>query len=210
MDFSFQPSLRRRIVDNLGAFARRAYDGEPLRRAAVALVVTRCEDRDDACILLTLRPRHMNRHSGQFALPGGRLDQGETVRDAALRELHEELGLNLPQDRVLGMLDDYPTRSGFCITPLVMWGGANPALSPDANEVERVYRIPFDELNSPTVPDLSEPADGGPPVLSAMIPNLGGRVYAPTAAMLYQFREVAIRGADTRVAHYGQPEFAWK
>ena len=210
MEFPFTNALRQRITDNLASFKETQLRDHGLRHAAVAIVIGKQENSEGACVLLTLRPRHLNRHGGQFALPGGRLDQGETVQEAALRELHEEIGLDLPQDRIIGKLDDYPTRSGFCITPLVVWGGAALDLKPDPNEVARVYRIPFEELNSPTVPDLSEPEENRQPILSAHMPSLGGRVYSPTAAMLYQFREVAIRGNDTRVAHYEQPEFAWK
>ncbi|MBZ0218708.1 MAG: hypothetical protein K8F25_19280, partial [Fimbriimonadaceae bacterium] len=107
-------------------------------------------------------------------------------------------------------LDDYATRSGFRISPLVFWGNETAILNPDPNEVEQVFRIPFEELNSSSVPDLSDTPDGEHPVLSALMPSLGGRLYAPTAALLYQFREVAIRGNNTRVAHFDQPEFAWK
>jgi 8-oxo-dGTP pyrophosphatase MutT (NUDIX family) len=151
----------------------------------------------------------LRRHGGQYALPGGRLDEGETAAEAALRELEEELGLALGADRILGMLDDYPTRSGFRITPVVLWGAGAGEIRPDVQEVDQVYRIPLADLLSPAIPHL-EPGPDDHPVLSAPLATLGHRVFAPTAAMLYQFREVAILGRDTRVAHYDQPAFAWK
>ncbi len=209
-EFSFNDDLLNRIKRNLSGFSRVELAKNNLAKAAVSIIVAKNAENSGASVLLTLRPKHMNRHSGQFALPGGRLDDGETVVNAALRETREELGLKLDQSNILGKLDDYPTRSGFCVSPLVMWSESEEDLKPDPNEVKRVYHIPFEELNSPQIPSLSETANGNNPVLSAHLPSAGGYVYAPTAAILYQFREVAIRGLDTRVAHFGQPEFAWK
>lgn len=209
MDFTFTPALRHVIKARLGEFARAPLDRDGLRPAAVGVVVIGGDD-GKGCVLLTRRPPHLNRHGGQFALPGGRLDEGETAIDAALRELDEELGLRLEEGDVLGRLDDYPTRSGFRISPVVMWGGDAPRLAPDPNEVARVFHIPLHELNSPALPHTTETDAGEHPILSAPLPTAGGRVYAPTAAVLYQFREVALRGRATRVSHYDQPQFAWK
>ena len=210
MRFRFGPDLREAIARNLAGFSLRRIEDDRLRQAAVALVVVAAEAGDHACLLLTLRPRTIKRHSGQYALPGGRLDPGETPQQAALRELEEELGLVLDGGRVLGCLDDYPTRSGFRITPVVAWGKTGKALRPDPDEVAKVFRIPLDELVRPEIPHLHDVPDGEQPVLSAPIPTLGGHVYAPTAAILYQFREVALEGRATRVSHFGQPRFAWR
>jgi len=207
-DHYFQNDLRARIEENLGGFERRAIEDGSLRPAAVAIVIV--DDGDgQAALLLTTRSAGLRRHGGQFALPGGRLDEGETVRAAALRELSEELGLTLGDERIIGMLDDYPTRSGFRITPVVVWGSDAGAPVPDPQEVDKVYLIPLADLLSPEIPHL-EPGPGDYPILSAPLATLGHRVFAPTAAMLYQFREVALLGRDTRVAHYDQPAFAWK
>ena len=210
MDFTYGSELKSRIGGHLTAFTPLAQDLDGLRHAAVAVVVVGDGNGGEACVLLTRRPTHLNRHRGQFALPGGRLDDGETAAGAALRELHEEMGLDLTPNSVLGTLDDYPTRSGFRISPVVMWGGEAPELNPDPNEVARVFHIPLSELNSPLLPETTETDAGEHPILSAPLPTAGGSVFAPTAAVLYQFREVALRGEETRVNHYDQPEFAWK
>lgn len=208
--YSFTNDLRQRLTDNLAALDIHALDGKDLRHAAVAIVVVAHPETEQACVLLTLRPDRMNRHAGQYALPGGRLDEGENQLQASLRELQEELGVTLGPDDQIGTLDDYPTRSGFRITPLVFWAESPVTLTPDPVEVDQVFHITLEELDCPNIPILSDPEPGERPVLSAHLATLGHEVYAPTAAMLYQFREVAMRGEATRVAEYDQPTFAWK
>lgn len=201
--------LRRRILANLDAFDRRAHDGPGLVRAAVALVVVGDED-DEACFLITRRASRLRHHAGQWALPGGRLDPGEDAIAAALRETREELGLHLEPDRILGLLDDYPTRSGFAITPVVVWAGPHPALEPNPDEVAAVYRVPLATLERPEVPKLRHIEESDRPVISVPIAMLKADIHAPTAAVLYQLREVALRGRATRVDHFEQPVFAWR
>ncbi len=208
MSYQFGSELRDRLTANLAEFDRTSLQHEGLRIAAVNLVVTQHSNKDQACILLTRRPETMRRHAGQFALPGGRVDEGETLQQAALRELHEEMGVELSEDHIIGQLDDYPTRSGFSITPFVVWGGASLEIIPDPEEVARVFEIPFDELDGPAIPYLEPQDDHEHPILSAPLATIGDRVFAPTAAMLYQFREVAMNGRATRVAHFDQPHFA--
>lgn len=210
MQHRFDGRLKQRITDNLARFERRAIDDAGMRRAAVALVVVRGDVPEDAALLLTKRPENLRRHGGQFALPGGRMDEGETEAGAALRELDEELGLLLRPDSVIGYLDDYPTRSGFRITPVVVWADERAELRPDPEEVARVFSIPFSDLESPEIPYLEPSTASDHPVMSAPLATIGHRVYAPTAALLYQFREVALRGEATRVAHFDQPRFAWR
>ena len=152
----------------------------------------------------------MPRHSGQYALPGGRMDAGESEQGAARRELEEELGIPAAAATVLGCLDDYATRSGFRITPVVVWIAERVPIVADAGEVEAVFHIPLDDLLHPAIPTLRNIAESDRPVLSMELATLGHEVFAPTAAMLYQFREVALRGQCTRVAHYDQPVFAWR
>jgi 8-oxo-dGTP pyrophosphatase MutT (NUDIX family) len=159
-------------------------------------------------VLLTRRAPRLRAHGGQWALPGGRLEPGELPVDAALRELEEELGFLLPTSAVLGTLDDYPTRSGYVITPLVVWGGADPVLRPDPGEVGSVHRISFRELCRPDSPRFVAIPESDRPVVQ--LPIGGDLVHAPTGAVLLQFRRVAIEGVAERVADYEQPVFAWK
>lgn len=202
-----EPALRARIEAHLTGFERRPHRQDELRPAAVALAITADED-GNACFLLTRRAAGLRAHSGQWALPGGRLDDGESAQEAALRELDEECGLSLPKNSVLGELDDYPTRSGYVITPVVCWVDAGGALSPNPDEVEVVHHVPLAELDRPDVPRLRAIPESERPVIA--VPLLGTFIHAPTAALLYQLREVAVWGRDTRVAHYEQPVFAWR
>jgi 8-oxo-dGTP pyrophosphatase MutT (NUDIX family) len=201
------PALRERVAENLRGFERTSHHEPALRAAAVTLVLLDDEE-GRACFVLTRRSSNLPNHPGQWALPGGRTDAGETHVEAALRECHEEVGLALDESQVLGLLDDYPTRSGFVITPVVVWGGTGCEMTANEAEVAAIYRIPLVELDHPDVPRLREIPESDRPVIS--VPLRGDNIHAPTAAILYQLREVAIHGRGTRVAHFEQPVWAWK
>ena len=199
--------LRSRIESHLAGFERQPWSDPKLRRAAVA--VTLVDDAEgEACFVLTRRASRLKDHAGQWALPGGSLDAGEGAREAALRELSEEVGLEIGGDGILGLLDDYPTRSGFSITPVVVWAAPGATLEANPDEVAEVYRVPLRDLEAPEVPQLRTIPESDRPVIS--VPLLGSQIHAPTAAILYQLREVALRGLNTRVSHYEQPVFAWR
>jgi len=199
--------LRARITANLGAHARSVERDPSLRPAAVAMTIV-ANAAGEACFVITRRASTLRSHSGQWALPGGRVDEGEEPTRAALRELDEEVGLRCAADRVLGLLDDYPTRSGFRITPVVVWAGDEVVLRPNPREVAEAYRVPIAGLDAPGIPKLFDIEQSDRPVLSVRI--LGQDIFAPTAAVVFQFREVAIHGRNTRVAQYDQPLFAWR
>lgn len=202
----FGDAMRALASERLASFERIAVPLEDRRAAAVALTLVADTD-GRPCFVLTRRAAKLNRHAGQWALPGGRLDPGESAIDAALRELREEVGLALEPDAVLGLLDDYPTRSGYVITPVVVWGGDDAKLERDPGEVAAIHRIQLADLMRPEVPRLRTIPQSDRPVIS--IPLHVADVHAPTAAIVYQLREVVMRGLPTRVAHYEQPVFAW-
>lgn len=161
---------------------------------------------DQAALLLTRRASTLNRHAGQWALPGGRIDPGEDAVAAALREMHEEVGLRLDTSAVLGTLDDFVTRSGYVITPVVLWAGAVATLVPNPDEVASVHRIRIEEFMRADAPMLEPSEDPGRQIMR--MPVGKHWIAAPTAAVIYQFRELCIAGRPTRVAHFDQPLFA--
>jgi 8-oxo-dGTP pyrophosphatase MutT (NUDIX family) len=195
------------ITQNVASFHSQSQPLGELRAAAVAIVIA--QSCGKSSVLLTRRSGKLRAHSGQWALPGGRLDNGESAEDAALRELEEEINLSLPRNAIIGRLDDYITRSGYRITPIVLWSGQeSDQLRPNPDEVASIHTVSFKELANPSAPQFDEVPDSDRTVLSMRLSV--DQIYAPTAAFLYQFREVGILGKNTRVLHYDQPRFAWK
>jgi 8-oxo-dGTP pyrophosphatase MutT (NUDIX family) len=221
MDLTCNKNLKDHIHANLNRFAKRTKADGSLTSAAVAIAIVDVQhdprlheieftnsSKGQAAVILTRRAATLRNHAGQWALPGGRVDDGESPEETALRELDEEVGLRLEPDRIIGRLDDYGTRSGFLITPVVVWAGAGESLTPDTDEVASAHRIPLSELMRKDAPILGEIPESEHPVLFMPIGN--SFIAAPTAAMIYQFREVALCGNDTRVDHFEQPHFAWR
>ena len=232
LDNSAQPfrrcsvGLRDRVAALLADFAvQRAQSdtqaGEELRWAAVALTIT--DVGPGACLpgisdtegwssepalILTRRSQRLRSHPGQWALPGGRIDAGETPVHAALREMREEVGVDLPEERVLGVLDDFVTRSGYVMTPVVIWGGGDLVTEANPDEVASIHRIPLTEFTRSDAPRLTQSETSESPILR--MPVGSDYIAAPTAAILYQFREVCLLNRHTRVAHFEQPQFAWR
>ena len=205
LDFSTQ--TRDQIYFNVQHFADRRQAQAGLRRAAVTITVFRYNG--EPAIILTRRSGSLRNHSGQWALPGGRIDEGENAVQAALRELHEEINLPLDHSHVVGTLDDYLTRSGYIITPVVIWCDAQySALEPNLDEVDSIHAFTFGELSRGDSPFLESIPESDRPVLSMHYGD--DRIFAPTGALLYQFREVAICGRETRVIDFEQPVFAWR
>ena len=205
----FDDATRRNIAALCAKFMRAArVDPAPgLKRAAVAIALTGADGSAETAFLLTRRAAGLRAHRAQWALPGGRCDAGETAPEAALRELKEELGLALTDDSVLGQLDDYPTRSGYLITPVVVWVQAAQAMVPNPDEVASVHQIALGTIEREAAFDFVFIPESTRQVIRF---HYEGRlIHAPTAAMIYQFREL-LAGRQTRVAELEQPVFAWK
>ncbi|MDI2125722.1 NUDIX hydrolase [Yinghuangia seranimata] len=172
------------------------------RRAAVVLCVV---EREGALSVVVIKRAYRGRNAGQWGLPGGRVEDGETAVAAGLRELAEEVGLELPPDAVLGRLDDFPAASGFAITPIVA-STADPARLVPNHEVHAVHLVTLDRLAADDTP-YWEPQPTGSPLLQMRLkPDM--TIHAPTGAMLWQFREVVLLDRpETRVADLLQPDW---
>jgi 8-oxo-dGTP pyrophosphatase MutT (NUDIX family) len=210
--YDVTPALRERIARNLRVFARHTVGRGDLRAAAVAIAIVE-GDADagaggEAAFVITARAAGLRTHARQWALPGGRVDRDEDVTHTARRELLEEVGLRTAPDDVLGVLDDYPTRSGFVITPVVVWAGGGGDLEPNEAEVDTAHRVPLDDLDHEGSPRFFDIPESDEPVVQLWV--RGHWMHAPTAAILYQFRDVALHGRPTRVAHLEQPVWAWR
>jgi 8-oxo-dGTP pyrophosphatase MutT (NUDIX family) len=235
---TYDEALRERVRANLAAHDRRTVTDPTKRHAAVAVVIVDSElgeDRVDpapvddwiagrpmeagldgrmvgvsggAAFLLCRRASRLSAHSAQWALPGGRIDPGETPIEAALRETDEEVGVRLPESAVLGLLDDYSTRSGYVITPVVVWGGGRLELRPSPAEVVAVYRIGLHQLQREDSPRFIAIPESPRPVVQ--IPLGNDLIHAPTGAVLLQLRWLGLEGRVDRVDELEQPVFAWR
>ncbi len=216
-DAAFEAQVRQRLTD----WDLHAIDKPGHKLAAVAIAIT---DEgpgaglpglprhggwsENAALILTRRSGGLRKHAGQWALPGGRLDEGETPEQAALRELSEEVGLTLESSSILGRLDDFATRSGYIMTPVVVWAGAARGMQAAPDEVKSIHRIPLSEFMRADSPILEDVPHSPHPVLRMHVGN--NWIAAPTGAIVYQFVEACVVGRATRVAHFEQPMFAWK
>lgn len=219
------PELRQKISAALSDFAVISANSKPgnaqLKKAAVVVAVTdagfgasldslpqHSTWSTSGALILTRRSSRLRNHAGQWALPGGRLDAGETPEQAALRELREEVHLHCEPDAVLGRLDDVITRSGYSMTPIVVWAGAAQEIKPNPDEVASIHRIPISELLRADAPILTETDHSDYPELR--MPVGQSWIAAPTACVLYQFRELCLLGNPTRVDRFEQPKFTWR
>ena len=206
-DLSFSDDLRRRITSNLDNHPTLIQKESSLRKAAVAIAIAPLENGQSGFIL-TRRGKNLQTHSYQYALPGGKIDDGETQEQTVLREVHEEIGIQVEKENIVGYLDDYETRSGFAITPIVLWIPDLQNLRPEPGEVDDIFIIAFSELFRPDSPRWVEIPESDKLVLQ--LPLRNRLIHAPTAAMIYQFREIGIQGNSIRTDHIEEPVWAWR
>jgi len=196
-------ALRARIEGHLAGFERLALDVGDRRHAAVAIVLSPT-DKGPA-YLLTRRALHMRRGAGNYALPGGNVDPGEDAIDAALRETQEELGVRLEREAALGLLDDFVTLGGHVVTPVVVLTTEPLTITPNPEEVHDAWFVPLSDLDHPRAPRREAHPNGGPSILRMY--SRGSWINPPTAAWLYQFREVCLHGRPCRTDAIGQPNW---
>ncbi|MEC7845004.1 MAG: CoA pyrophosphatase [Actinomycetota bacterium] len=206
-DLSFRANLRQRVQNNLDSHPQINGEDQSLRKASVGIIIVESQE-GKAGFILTRRSKGLRNHSYQYALPGGRIDPGETREETVLREVREEIGISVSSNEILGCLDEYETRSGFSITPVVLWVEDLTTMVPEPNEVDEILIIDLEELfrnDSPRWVDIDESEKQ---VLQLPIKNR--LIHAPTAALLYQFKEVGIAGNLLRTDHVEEPIWAWK
>jgi 8-oxo-dGTP pyrophosphatase MutT (NUDIX family) len=142
------PSVRARCQPQSGS--ARHYDAAPpgARPAAVLALLYPHDGRWH--LPLTLRPSHLPDHAGQVSLPGGAIEPGETSWEAAVRELHEELGASDEPIDPLGCLTPiYVVASNFRVEPWVGLAARRPPLDPNPAEVEKLIEVPLAHLIDP-------------------------------------------------------------
>jgi 8-oxo-dGTP pyrophosphatase MutT (NUDIX family) len=199
--------FRDRARKRLAEFEHTELVGEAagVRAAVVLCVVDRGADQGGEPALIVIKRAFRGRNAGQWALPGGKLEPGETPETAALRELDEELGLRVTPSEVLGRLDDFPAASGFAITPIVAAVADAGELKPSPAEVHSVHYVPLSRLAADDAVRWVDLPEGGKLLQMTLGPNM--TIHAPTGAMLWQFREVVLLGRDARVADFQQPDW---
>lgn len=165
-------------------------EGRACREAGVLVLLLPMDDT--SAVVLTVRRDDLNDHAGQISFPGGQREDGESLRETALREAEEEIGLSPAPVRLLGPLTPlYIPPSDFCVHPFVGAVVPAPSLCPTDCEVESVLRVPLPRLLDPDTPVVEEWTLYGEPVDVPYYDVEGHTVWGATAMMLSEFLTVA-------------------
>ena len=160
-----------------------------LRPAAALLLVY--PHGDGWHVPLTVRGSGLRHHTGQVSLPGGRLDEGETIEQAALREAHEEVGIAPDRVELLGRLTPLPVVvSGHLLHPVLGITTDRPTFTLGTHEVDRLIELPVARLRAPDAVGWEQRVRSRPPIVLMDVPyfDVGdARVWGATAMVLAEF-----------------------
>lgn len=160
----------------------------PLKPAGVLVPIM--ERQDGLSVLLTQRAADLKHHAGQVSFPGGRMEEHDAdVREAALRETHEEVGIEPQLVDVIGYLDSMPTITGFAVTPVVGLIQGGIELVVDRTEVDYAFEIPLDYLLDESNDRLCNREFEGRQFRLVEFHYNDERIWGATAYMLLAFRK---------------------
>lgn len=165
------------------------------RHAAVCLLLY---PHDGQWLLpLTLRPPHLAAHAGQISLPGGVVEKGESSQAAALRELHEELGVSHEGLSILGRLSElYLFNSNYVVTPWVVVREARPELAPNSGEVAQVWEVPLATMLADQARGSHAICRGGLEFTTPHLAWRGGPIWGATCMILAEFVAIVLAAAN--------------
>lgn len=190
-------ALRHELKHLLSLRARETLHIEGFHQAAVLVPLIVAEGRLE--LLFTVRSQNLRKHAGEISFPGGRLDKGETIVQAAIRESWEEIGLKLSESQVLGFLDDRPSPAEYVVTPVLALLEKPQGFNINEHEVTEVFRAPLEDLRGlPT--RVEERLVRGQlrkvhfyPLGEKLIWGLTGNIVKNVLDILYPLRNIGIK-----------------